>query len=459
LTPTFHGLGVPEDLCHALRKAGIGMPFPVQAATLPDALAGHDLCGRAPTGSGKTLAFGIPLVARVQPARPHRPTGLVLVPTRELALQVQQALILLARARKQYVLAVYGGAAMQPQLDALRRGASIVVATPGRLIDLLERTAIDLGAVEVAVIDEADRMADMGFLPQVRAILDQTPASRQTMLWSATLDGDVDTLIRTYQRTPVRHELAPEPGAECDVAHHFWHVDKVARVGTAAGLVRAHGTAVVFCRTRHGADRVAKQLADAGVASAAIHGSRTQAQRERALQAFKRGEVAALVATDVAARGIHVDGVGVVVHWDPPADHKDYVHRSGRTGRAGATGVVVSLVLPEVRSATMGLQRALSLPTGTTQPDPAMLAAASRAASAPARQDAAVTSARSGAPGAARPRPRPDSPKARAAERSRNDTSAAAGSRNRYERRRAQFGEPADRGGARPSGSRGRRTR
>jgi superfamily II DNA/RNA helicase len=388
MTTTFRDLGVPADLCHGLGRAGIAVPFPVQCQTLPDGLAGRDLCGRAPTGSGKTLAFGIPLVDRIRPNGPGRPAGLVLVPTRELALQVQKALIPLARARKQFVLAVYGGASIGTQLDLLRRGAAIVVATPGRLMDLLDRRAIDLSGVQVVVVDEADRMADMGFLPQVKSILDRTPDDRQTMLWSATLDGDVDQLIRRYQRNPARHELAPEPEAALDVAHHFWHVDKVTRVGTAAGLVRRHGSAVVFCRTRHGADRVARQLAGAGITSAAIHGSRSQSQREQALERFRRGEVAALVATDVAARGIHVDDVGLVVHWDPPADHKDYVHRSGRTGRAGATGVVVSLVLPEVRKVAVTLQRALELPTGTTPPDPAMLARSS--AGGPERGDPGV---------------------------------------------------------------------
>jgi superfamily II DNA/RNA helicase len=369
VSPTFPALGVPADLCGALRAAGITHPFPVQEATLPDALAGHDLCGRAPTGSGKTLAFGIPLVARVTRAEPHRPTGLVLVPTRELALQVTQALVPLAMAKRLYVLSIYGGAPAPRQISSLRRGASIVVATPGRLIDLVEQGQVRLDAVQVVVLDEADRMADMGFLPQVRRLLDATPASRQTMLWSATLDGDVDTLVRHYQRSPRRHELAPEPERLADVPHHFWTVDKMAKVGTAALVVRRHGTGIVFVRTKHGADRVARQLSASGVASAAIHGDRSQSQRERALQDFRSGKVQALVATDVAARGIHVDGVEVVVHWDPVDDHKDYVHRSGRTGRAGARGVVVSLVTPEAKAKTLAIQRSLDLPVGLTSAD------------------------------------------------------------------------------------------
>ncbi len=367
--PQFADLGVPEDLVAALRRSGIGLPFPIQAATLPDSLAGRDLCGRAPTGSGKTLAFGIPMVARISAAKPHRPTGLVLVPTRELARQVQTVLVPLARARRHVVLAVYGGAPFGPQVDALRRGAAIVVACPGRLTDLIEQGLVDLSAVEAVVIDEADRLADMGFMPQVRALLDRVPKSRQTTLWSATLDGDVDTLVRRYQTNPARHEWAPPAEDMPDVAHHFWSVDPTDRVGVASGVLRAHRSGIVFCRTRHGADRVTKQLEAAGVPSAPIHGARSQAQRERALEAFRGGKVAALVATDVAARGIHVDGVGVVVHWDPPADAKDYVHRSGRTGRAGASGTVVTLAVPTVRKAVRDLQKALDLPMTLAPPD------------------------------------------------------------------------------------------
>jgi superfamily II DNA/RNA helicase len=369
VTPSFRDLGVPVDLVGALQAAGITNPFPVQEATLPDGLAGHDLCGRAPTGSGKTLAFGIPMLANINRAAPQRPTGLVLVPTRELALQVTKALVPLAMAKRLYVLAVYGGAPISRQVTALRRGAAVVVATPGRLNDLLEQGEVHLDAVQVVVIDEADRMADMGFMPQVRQILDHVPEQRQTMLWSATLDGDVDQLIRRYQREPRRHEVEAEADTLADVPHFFWKVDKVAKVGTAAVVVRNHGNGIVFVRTRHGADRVAKQLTAAGVTAASIHGDRSQAQRERALQAFRVGQVQALVATDVAARGIHVDGVGVVVHWDPVDDHKDYIHRSGRTGRAGATGVVVSLVTPEHRSRTLTIQRQLDLPVGVYEAD------------------------------------------------------------------------------------------
>jgi superfamily II DNA/RNA helicase len=347
--PTFADLGVSAPLTAQLARRGITEPFPIQAATLPDAIAGRDVCGRAPTGSGKTLAFGLALVERATQPRPRRPRGLVLVPTRELAAQVVEELTPLATARKLRVAAVYGGTSYSVQHKAIQRGPAILVATPGRLEDLLARGSVSLDDVVLAVVDEADRMADMGFLPAVRRILDATSTDRQTLLFSATLDGDVDVLIRRYQRDPARHEIADDNSG--DVDHQFWNVDKAKRVEATATLVQRHGSAIVFCRTRHGADRLAKQLTDAGIGAAAIHGSRTQAQRERALAAFRAGRVQALVATDVAARGIHVDDVPCVVHFDPAADDKDYLHRSGRTGRAGARGTVVTLSGPDAKPA------------------------------------------------------------------------------------------------------------
>jgi superfamily II DNA/RNA helicase len=354
MSPTFRDLGVPPRIVSALEADGITEPFAIQTATLADALAGRDLCGRAPTGSGKTLAFGIPLMARVGEAVPRHPTGLILVPTRELALQVKRSLIPLGRAAWRYVLAVYGGSRFEPQIDSLKKGASVVVATPGRLLDLIERKQIFLDAVEVAVIDEADRMADLGFMPDVSRLLDMLPQQRQTMLWSATLDGDVDMLIRRYQRDPVRHEVADRAS---EAHHHIQVVRKIERVGAVATLVRSHGATLVFTRTRDGAEKLAEQLRDSGVSADAIHGNRSQAQREHALHRFRTGKVDALVATDVAARGIHVDDVSLVVHWDLPADAKDYVHRSGRTARAGADGKVVSLVTREARSRAERLLR------------------------------------------------------------------------------------------------------
>jgi superfamily II DNA/RNA helicase len=368
LSSTFADLGVPSDLSALLAQRGITSPFPIQAATLPDALAGRDVCGKAPTGSGKTLAFGLALVQRIKPGRDRRPRALVLVPTRELASQVAKELAPLAQARKLRIVALYGGTSYGSQLKALRGSPAIVVATPGRLEDLIARGDVMLDDVSFAVVDEADRMADMGFLPAVRRLLDAARPDRQTLLFSATLDGDVDVLVRRYQSKPSRHEIADESSG-ADVEHLFWPVERDRRVHLTARLVERHGSAMVFCRTRHGADRLTKQLTAAGIGAVAIHGDRSQAQRERALAAFRSGSVQALVATDVAARGIHVDGVPCVVHFDPAADHKDYLHRSGRTGRAGASGTVVTLLGNEHRAAVKGLQRGLGLPERLDAPD------------------------------------------------------------------------------------------
>ncbi|CAN5461027.1 hypothetical protein BH10ACT1_BH10ACT1_40600 [soil metagenome] len=340
MSVTFDSLGVPAEIARRLAKRGIDTPSPIQAATIPDALYGLDLCGKAPTGSGKTIAFGIPMVARVPRANPKRPKGLVLTPTRELAIQVADELRALGGELR--VLAVYGGAGIEPQIKQLRAGVDIVVACPGRLLDVIERGACDLRDLRFAVVDEADRMADMGFLPDVRRILDMTSEHRQTLLFSATLDGAIDALVKGYQKDPVVHEIEDEETG--DVVHHFWASERPGRAQLTAEIIERTGPTIVFSRTRHGADRIAKQLAQAGVSAAPIHGGRSQGQRERALGEFHRGAVKALVATDVAARGIHVEGVMCVVHFDIPADHKDYIHRSGRTGRAGNTGTVVALV-------------------------------------------------------------------------------------------------------------------
>lgn len=369
MSSTFTQLGVPADLAKLLAQRGINSPFPIQSAALPDAIAGRDICGKAPTGSGKTLAFALAMVLRLdQKARPRTPRGLVLVPTRELASQVQKELSPLARARGRTVAAVYGGTSYEPQRRALRQGVDILVACPGRLEDLIARRDVGLERVDVVVLDEADRMADMGFLPAVRRILDATRPDRQTLLFSATLDGDVDKVVRRYQRDPRRHEVvAPESEAN-DVEHLFWHADRTARVRLTAELLRDHSSAIVFCRTKHGADRLVTQLSTAGVQAVAIHGNRSQGQRERALAAFSSGRVRALIATDVVARGIHVDDVPCIVHFDPPGDVKDYVHRSGRTGRAGATGTVVSLVAQDQVRSTRMLQRSLGFPDRIERP-------------------------------------------------------------------------------------------
>ncbi len=358
---SFTDLGVPEDLAAALAARKITSPFPVQAATIPDLLGGRDVCARAPTGSGKTIAFGVPLLARVERAAPKRPRALVLAPTRELAAQIQRELSPLAEVRGRRVSTVYGGVGYEPQRRALRKGVDVLVACPGRLEDLIAQSVVDLTAVDMVVVDEADRMADMGFLPAVRRILDATSAARQTMLFSATLDGDVAVLTRAYQRDPVRHEVAGVEPEGLAAQHTFESVESHARLDRVAAVVRSEGRTIVFCRTRRGADKVTKKLGHAGVQAAAIHGGRSQNQRDRALAAFGRGSVDALVATDVAARGIHVDDVACVVHFDPPDDAKAYVHRSGRTARKGESGLVVSLVATDQRRESRRLQRELGL--------------------------------------------------------------------------------------------------
>jgi superfamily II DNA/RNA helicase len=360
VTSTFSDLGVSPELVARLRTLGLTSPFPIQSAAIPDALAGRDVCGRAPTGSGKTLAFGLTIASRCSGAAPRRPLALVLVPTRELAAQVQREIAGLSSGGSRRVIAIYGGTGYSPTRQALQKGVDTVVACPGRLEDLLSQQAIDLSAVRIVVVDEADRMADMGFLPSVKRILDVTAPGRQVLLFSATLGVEIEALVRQYMRDPVRHDVTPAEESS-DVSHLFWHAEREDRVGLTARLVGEHGRALVFCRTRHGADRLAKQLKFAGVEAMAIHGDRTQAQRERALAAFSRGSTQVLVATDVAARGIHVDDLPCVVHFDPPADATDYLHRSGRTGRAGKTGTVVSLVTGEQQKAVRVLQRTLGL--------------------------------------------------------------------------------------------------
>ena len=382
MPPTFAALGVPADLVSVLAARSITEPFAIQAATLPDALAGHDVCGKAPTGSGKTLAFALALALRTPKAARRHPKALVLAPTRELAAQIQREMAPLAAARHRTVAAVYGGTGYEAQNKALHRGVDILVACPGRLEDLVDRGDVRLGDVELVVVDEADRMADMGFLPAVRRLLDATSDERQTLLFSATLDGEVDALVRRYQHEPRRHDAEPEE-ADGDVRHLFWHAEASARLRLTADLVARHGRTIVFCRTKHGADRLVRQLSANGIGAVAIHGNRSQAQRDRALAAFTSGAAEALVATDVVARGIHVTGVSCVVHYDLPADVKDYVHRSGRTGRAGASGTVVTFVQPvrEVRRSVRAFQRELGLPEGLDTPEvPAATAAEPRPA-------------------------------------------------------------------------------
>jgi superfamily II DNA/RNA helicase len=355
MAKSWTALGVPERIVAGLLKRGIAEPFPVQAATIPESLMGLDICGKAPTGSGKTLAFGIALAVKVVKAKPGRPHGLVLVPTRELAAQVVKEVAMLCAGGGITVAAVYGGAGYGPQVKAAR-AASIVVATPGRLEDLMKRRDLDLGAVALVVIDEADRMADMGFMPAVKRIMRTIPGGRQTLLFSATLDGDVDNLIREFQRDPKKHQVAAaENGGE--IEHLFWNVNRDERTRMVAEIANHYERAIVFCRTKHGSDRLAGNLESLGVETCVIHGNRSQAQRERALEQFRRGKATVMVATDVAARGIHIDAVPVVVHFDLPEDPKDYIHRSGRTGRAGEKGVVISFVDKSIRRSTTQLTK------------------------------------------------------------------------------------------------------
>ena len=357
MTKTWLELGVPKNIISGLVSRGIEAPFPVQEATLPDALAGHDICGKAPTGSGKTLAFGIAIAVKVTKSRPGRPTGLVLVPTRELAAQVAKEISLLCGGSDIRVSAVYGGAGYGPQVKAAR-ASSIVVATPGRLEDLIKRRDLDLGAVAVAVIDEADRMADMGFMPAVKRIMRAVTTNRQTLLFSATLDGDIDMLIREFQNSPKRHAVATAENAG-EIDHLFWNVSRDNRTKVLAEIATQYERAIVFCRTKHGSDRLAGNLDSMGINTCVIHGNRSQAQREKALEQFRRGKATVMVATDVAARGIHIDAVPVVVHFDMPEDPKDYIHRSGRTGRAGMKGTVISLIDKSMRRMTTSLCRGM----------------------------------------------------------------------------------------------------
>ncbi len=345
-TLTWTDLGVDDDLVESLVSRGITSPFAVQSLTIPDALAGTDVCGKAKTGSGKTFAFGIPMVQRL-PLNPtnHRPLALALVPTRELCVQVSEELAPLATARGQRILAIYGGANMDKQIEALRAGVDIVVATPGRMIDLLERGEANVSGLEIVVIDEADRMADMGFLPQVEWILRKVDGSHQTLLFSATLDGVVSTLIQRYQTDPVMHEVESDEITVENMIHRFLYVHQMDKVKVAAAIAAGSNKVLMFSNTKAGCDRLVRKLGDEGVRSQAIHGDLRQNMRERALEKFGDGRLPILVATDVAARGIHVDDVDVVLHFDPPPEHKTYIHRSGRTARAGTEGLVVTLAI------------------------------------------------------------------------------------------------------------------
>ncbi|MFI0540648.1 DEAD/DEAH box helicase [Streptomyces sp. WSLK1-3] len=368
----FTDLDLPERLQAALLAEGVTTPFPIQAATLPNSLAGRDVLGRGRTGSGKTLAFGLPLLARLdgQRAEPRHPLALVLVPTRELAQQVTDALTPYARALRLRAATVVGGMSIGRQASALRAGAEVLVATPGRLKDLIERGDCSLSQVTMTVLDEADQMTDMGFMPQVTALLDQVRPDGQRMLFSATLDRNIDRLVRTYLHDPVVHSVDPSAGTVTTMDHHLLHVRDDDKHATATEIAARDGRVIMFLDTKHAAERLAKHLLSVGVRASALHGGKSQPQRTRTLGQFKDGQVTVLVATNVAARGIHVDDVDLVVNFDPPADHKDYLHRGGRTARAGESGTVVTLVLPHQRRSVDRLMSDAGVTARTTRVRP-----------------------------------------------------------------------------------------
>ncbi|WP_392872006.1 DEAD/DEAH box helicase [Streptomyces sp. LN499] len=365
----FADLDMPEQLLAALTAQGVSVPFPIQGATLPNTLAGRDALGRGRTGSGKTLAFGLALLARTagQRAEPRQPLALILVPTRELAQQVTDALAPYARSVKLRLATVVGGMPIGRQANALRGGAEVVVATPGRLKDLIDRGDCRLNQVAITVLDEADQMADMGFMPQVTSLLDQVRPEGQRMLFSATLDRNVDRLVRRYLTDPVVHSVDPSAGAVTTMEHHVLHVHGADKHRTTTQIAAREGRVIMFLDTKHAVDRLTQDLLNSGVRAAALHGGKSQPQRTRTLSQFKTGHVTVLVATNVAARGIHVDNLDLVVNVDPPTDHKDYLHRGGRTARAGESGSVVTLVTPNQRRDMTRLMAAAGIVPQTTQ--------------------------------------------------------------------------------------------
>ena len=361
LTTTFAELGVPQDLIDALAQQGIESPFAIQTLAIKDAMARRDVCGKAKTGSGKTLAFSLPAIAHTERNKDGKPTTLVLTPTRELANQITGVVEPLAKARQLRTIAVYGGTNIDKQIETITKGIDIIIATPGRLIDLIERKAMDVALVECVVVDEADRMADMGFLPQVEWILRHIQVDHQTMLFSATLDGAVDTVVKRHLTDPVFHEVDEPEVTVSEMGHVFMSVHKMNRVQVSARIISQATKTMLFTRTKRGADQLERELRSEGVKAAAIHGDLRQSQREKALKDFSNGDIKALVATDVAARGIHVDDVDVVIHYNPPEDHKTYLHRSGRTARAGAAGTAVTMFLWDEELQVRQLQRRLGL--------------------------------------------------------------------------------------------------
>ncbi|MDH6125891.1 DEAD/DEAH box helicase [Kitasatospora sp. GP82] len=366
---SFGELDMPNALLATLTRQGVTSPFPIQAATLPNSLAGRDVLGRGRTGSGKTIAFGLALLARTagRRAEPRRPLALVLVPTRELAQQVTTALTPYARAVQLRMATVVGGMSIGGQAKSLNRGAEVVVATPGRLKDLIQRGDCRLDGVQITVLDEADQMADMGFLPQVTELLEQVAADNQTMLFSATLDRNVDRLVRRFLKDPVTHSVDPSAATVSTMEHHLLHVQHSDKNAAIAHIASRDGGVIMFTDTKDGADRLVEDLLANGVKAAALHGGKSQPQRTRTLEQFRTGAVTALIATNVAARGIHIDGLDLVVNIDPPTDHKDYLHRGGRTARAGESGTVVTLVLPSQRRQTARMMATAGITPGSAR--------------------------------------------------------------------------------------------
>jgi superfamily II DNA/RNA helicase len=370
---TFASLGVPASLTTVLAASGITIPTPIQAATLPDSLAGRDVLGRGRTGSGKTYAFLLPLLTRLvaskTPRQSRKPRALILAPTRELANQIQAAMTPLAKPLGINSLTIFGGVGQNPQVSALRGGIDVVVACPGRLEDLLGQGALTLDAVEITILDEADHMADMGFLPGVRRIMDRTPKSGQRMLFSATLDAGVDVIVRRFLSNPVTHQADSATSQISTMSHHIFHVRADARLPVLVDLTSAPGRTMIFTRTKHGAKKLSKQLNASGIPTVELHGNLSQNARTRNMDAFQAGAASTLVATDIAARGIHVDDVNLVIHADPPVEHKAYLHRSGRTARAGAEGIVITLMTDDQVSDVRDLTRRAGIKATTTRID------------------------------------------------------------------------------------------
>ncbi|KNE81360.1 MULTISPECIES: DEAD/DEAH box helicase, partial [Streptomyces] len=369
---TFAELPLNPALLTALTENGVTDPFPIQSATLPDSLAGRDVLGRGRTGSGKTLAFGLAMLSRTagRRAEPKRPLALVLVPTRELATQVTEALTPYATALRLRIATVVGGMSINRQVEALRKGPEVLVATPGRLADLIDRRSCSLGDVAVTVLDEADQMTDMGFLPQVTRLMEQVAPDGQRMLFSATLDRNVDKLVRRFLVDPVTHSVDPSAATVTAMEHHVLHVQDTDKKATVAEIAAREGRTIMFVHTKRGADRLTKQLLAAGVRAVALHGGKSQPQRTRTLEQFRTGEATTLIATNVAARGIHIDGLDLVVNVDPPTEAKDYLHRGGRTARAGEAGTVVTLVTPDQRRDMSKLMAEARISPGTARVRP-----------------------------------------------------------------------------------------